>query len=257
MRYASRVAGLAGAEAAAWDIHHHAVERRARGEDVILLSVGDPDLPTPAPIVERAKASLDAGRTHYADVTGQAELRGAIAASHRRRSGQAVDPAQVVVLAGAQSALFAATAVPFGRERWGVLFRAAAYEAAPEGLLQRIEAVLGLGQAGALRYVDKRRGQHREAEQQAEQVGQRHPLVRGMRRQARQARAAGEAADREAPQRDGERAAQRDLQRVMVQRRDAEQRQREEQELDRNAQRSHRRQLSRGSARKPRPDRAR
>ncbi|MBS0437122.1 MAG: molybdopterin-dependent oxidoreductase [Proteobacteria bacterium] len=54
-----------------------------------------------------------------------------------------------------------ATAVPFGRERSGVLFRAAAYEAAPEGLLQRIEAVLGLGQAGALRYVDKRRGQHR------------------------------------------------------------------------------------------------
>ena len=100
-------------------------------------------------------------------------------------------------------------------------------------------------------------GQHREAEQQAEQVGQRHPLVRGMRRQARQARAAGEAAHREAPQRDGQRAAQRDLQRVMVQRRDAEQRQREEQELDRNAQRSHRRQLSRGSARKPRPDRAR
>lgn len=108
MRYASRVAGLAGAEAAAWDIHHLALERRARGEDIILLSVGDPDLPTPTPIVERAKASLDAGRTHYADVTGQADLRAAIAASHRRRSGQAVDPAQVVVLAGAQSALFAA-----------------------------------------------------------------------------------------------------------------------------------------------------
>ena len=108
MRYASRVAGLAGAEAAAWDIHHLAIQRRACGEDVILLSVGDPDLPTPAPIVERAKASLDAGRTHYADVTGQADLRAAIAASHRRRSGLAVDPAQVVVLAGAQSALFAA-----------------------------------------------------------------------------------------------------------------------------------------------------
>ena len=108
MRYASRVAGLAGAEAAAWDIHHLALERRARGEDIILLSVGDPDLPTPTPIVGRAKASLDAGRTHYADVTGQADLRAAIAASHRRRSGLAVDPAQVVVLAGAQSALFAA-----------------------------------------------------------------------------------------------------------------------------------------------------
>jgi assimilatory nitrate reductase catalytic subunit len=55
---------------------------------------------------------------------------------------------------------FAAT-VPFGRERTGVLFRAAAYEPAPEALLQRVEAVLGLAQAGTLRYVDRRRGQHR------------------------------------------------------------------------------------------------
>ena len=35
--------GLGGAEAAAWDIHSEAVRRQARGEDVILLSVGDPD----------------------------------------------------------------------------------------------------------------------------------------------------------------------------------------------------------------------
>jgi arginine:pyruvate transaminase len=108
MRYASRVAGLAGAEAAAWDIHRLALDRQAGGQDVILLSVGDPDLPTPRPIVDRAKASLDAGRTHYADVTGQIELRAAIAAHHQRLSGQTVDPSEVVVLAGAQSALFAA-----------------------------------------------------------------------------------------------------------------------------------------------------
>ena len=45
MRYATRVEGLGGAEAAAWDIHNEAVARRARGEDVILLSIGDPDFP--------------------------------------------------------------------------------------------------------------------------------------------------------------------------------------------------------------------
>jgi assimilatory nitrate reductase catalytic subunit len=54
-----------------------------------------------------------------------------------------------------------ASCVPFGRERSGVLFRAAAYETAPDELVQRIEALLGLGGTEVLRYADKRRGQRR------------------------------------------------------------------------------------------------
>ena len=54
-----------------------------------------------------------------------------------------------------------AACVPFGRERSGVLFRAAAHEAADEALLQRIEGVLGLSARGVLHYADKRRGQRR------------------------------------------------------------------------------------------------
>lgn len=59
------------------------------------------------------------------------------------------------------SAFAYASCVPFGRERSGVLFRAAAYEAAPDDLLARIEGVLGLGGAEVLHYADKRRGQRR------------------------------------------------------------------------------------------------
>jgi arginine:pyruvate transaminase len=108
LRYAERVAGLGGPAADAWAIHTEAVRRRRRGEDVILLSVGDPDFPSPAPIIEAAKASLDEGRTHYADVVGQQPLREAIAAQHERLSGQRVTADEVVVFAGAQCALFAA-----------------------------------------------------------------------------------------------------------------------------------------------------
>jgi len=54
-----------------------------------------------------------------------------------------------------------ATVVPFGRERTGVLLRAAAYEAADDALLQRIEGMLGLDAQGVLHYADKRRGQRR------------------------------------------------------------------------------------------------
>jgi len=56
-----------------------------------------------------------------------------------------------------------ASCVPFGRERTGVLFRAAAPEAPDPALTEQIEALLGLNTADALRYTDKRLGQHRAA----------------------------------------------------------------------------------------------
>ncbi len=59
-----------------------------------------------------------------------------------------------------QAFAFAAV-VPFGRERSGVLLRAAAYEPADDALLERIEAMLGLSAKGVLHYADKRRGQRR------------------------------------------------------------------------------------------------
>ena len=48
-------------------------------------------------------------------------------------------------------------------ERTGVLLRAAAYEAAPDALLLRVEELLGLSGADTLRYADARRGQRRAA----------------------------------------------------------------------------------------------
>ena len=54
--------------------------------------------------------------------------------------------------------------MPFGRERSGVLFRAAAYEPAPQPLLERVEALMGLQGPGVLRYADRRRGPQDGAE---------------------------------------------------------------------------------------------
>jgi assimilatory nitrate reductase catalytic subunit len=56
-----------------------------------------------------------------------------------------------------------ASCVPFGRERAGVLFRAAAHEAPEAALIERIETLLGLNTADALRYADRRLGQRRTA----------------------------------------------------------------------------------------------
>ncbi|KRC30803.1 nitrate reductase [Acidovorax sp. Root219] len=50
-----------------------------------------------------------------------------------------------------------------GRERTGVLLRAAGHEAPPDALIERIEALLGLATADTLRYADRKRGQRRAA----------------------------------------------------------------------------------------------
>jgi assimilatory nitrate reductase catalytic subunit len=54
-----------------------------------------------------------------------------------------------------------ATCVPFGRERSGVLFRAAGHDAPDPALLARLESLLGLDGPGCLHYADPRRGQRR------------------------------------------------------------------------------------------------
>jgi assimilatory nitrate reductase catalytic subunit len=54
-----------------------------------------------------------------------------------------------------------ASCTPFGRERSGLLFRAAAYDAPPDSVLTAIEGLLGLGGNDVLRYADKKRGQRR------------------------------------------------------------------------------------------------
>jgi arginine:pyruvate transaminase len=109
MKFSSLVERISGDGADAWRVHHLARMARERGEDVILLSVGDPDLDSPESVVARAIECLRAGDTHYTPATGRGPLREAIAAQHRIRSGQDVDADNVIFLAGAQNALFAAS----------------------------------------------------------------------------------------------------------------------------------------------------
>jgi len=106
MQYSPLVKRIAGDGADAWVVHYAARTAQERGEDVILLSVGDPDLDTPAPVLERAIERLRAGDTHYTPATGRLHLREAIAAAHCARSGQPVSADNVIFLAGAQNALF-------------------------------------------------------------------------------------------------------------------------------------------------------
>ena len=81
---------------------------RARGVDVLSFSLGEPDFPTPAHVVEAAVRALRDGRgDRYTSVGGIPELREAIAeVSAARRGGQRHAPAEVVVSVGAKHTLF-------------------------------------------------------------------------------------------------------------------------------------------------------
>jgi arginine:pyruvate transaminase len=108
MRYSQLTQRIAGEGSTAWDLHFDAIQRKAAGEPVTVLSVGDPDFESPAPIVEAAIQSLRTGHTHYAPILGIPRLRQAIANRFSQTTAMPVTADQVAVLAGGQCALFSA-----------------------------------------------------------------------------------------------------------------------------------------------------
>ena len=106
-RFAARVARIAERPGGGWAVHFDAVARRDRGEDVILLSIGDHEFATPEPIVEAAIAALRAGHHHYTPAAGIPELRRAIAAFYADKAAVPVTSDHIVVMPGAQGGLYA------------------------------------------------------------------------------------------------------------------------------------------------------
>jgi aspartate/methionine/tyrosine aminotransferase len=85
----------------------------AQGRDIIHLEIGEPDFPTPDPIVAAGIEALRAGLTHYTPALGLPALRQAIAAYYAGRQGVQIDPQRVCVTPGASGALLLAMAALF------------------------------------------------------------------------------------------------------------------------------------------------
>lgn len=85
------------------EILARARELEAQGRSIVHMEIGEPDFPTPTPIVEAGIAALQAGHTHYTPALGLPALRAAIAASYP----EAVRPApnRVVITPGSSGAL--------------------------------------------------------------------------------------------------------------------------------------------------------
>jgi aspartate/methionine/tyrosine aminotransferase len=109
MKFSPLVERIGGEGSDAWRTHSEAAAARDRGEDVIILSIGDPDINAPDAVIERAVERLRGGDTHYTPSKGRNPLREAIAAAHAERTGQPVKAENAIFLSGTQNALFVAS----------------------------------------------------------------------------------------------------------------------------------------------------
>ncbi|UWS81995.1 pyridoxal phosphate-dependent aminotransferase (plasmid) [Phaeobacter sp. G2] len=101
----ARLASLGGAK---WDLHLAARDRIAAGADIIEMTIGEPDVPVPAELMDHSIASMRAGRTGYSDGRGELNLRRALAESYSNSRGREFEPDNFLCFPGTQTALFAA-----------------------------------------------------------------------------------------------------------------------------------------------------
>ncbi|HUL30733.1 MAG TPA: LL-diaminopimelate aminotransferase [Thermodesulfobacteriota bacterium] len=82
-------------------------EMRKKGMDIIDLGIGDPDLPTPKPIIERLKIAVENPKNHrYPSYEGMIEFRTAVAEWYRRRFGIKLNPqTEVLSLIGSKEGI--------------------------------------------------------------------------------------------------------------------------------------------------------
>ena len=77
----------------------------ARGRTVVHMEIGEPDFPTPEPVLAAARTALAGGDVYYTSALGLPELRAAIARHYATALGAAIDPERVIVTAGSSAAL--------------------------------------------------------------------------------------------------------------------------------------------------------
>lgn len=93
------------AESATLEMARKSRELKAKGLDIISLSLGEPDFNTPDFIKEAAVKAIHDNYTKYPPVNGYQDLREAIAHKFKRDNGLAYTPDQIVVSTGAKQSI--------------------------------------------------------------------------------------------------------------------------------------------------------
>jgi aspartate aminotransferase len=81
-------------------------EMKAAGADIVSLTTGEPDFPTPEHVIEAAFRAARAGQTRYTTVSGTPELKQAIIGKFRRENGLEYAAENIIVGNGGKHVLF-------------------------------------------------------------------------------------------------------------------------------------------------------
>ena len=84
----------------AMEIMERAKALEGEGREVIYLCLGEPDFPTPEPIIAAAREAMQTGETRYTHSLGRLELREALAEHYQNRYKVNIEPDQIVVSSG-------------------------------------------------------------------------------------------------------------------------------------------------------------
>ena len=93
------------------DILARARALEVQGRSIIHMEIGEPDFPTPDPIIQAGIAALQTGKTHYTPALGLPALREAIAGFYASRYGVRVSADRIVITPGSSGALLLAMGV--------------------------------------------------------------------------------------------------------------------------------------------------
>ncbi len=88
----------------------------AAGRTIVHMEIGEPDFPTPAPVLAAAQKAIADGGIYYTSALGLPELRRAIAQHYADHYGVNVSPERVIVTAGSSAALLLVVALLVNRD---------------------------------------------------------------------------------------------------------------------------------------------
>ena len=88
----------------------------AAGRTVVHMEIGEPDFPTPAPVIAAAQRAIADGGIYYTSALGLPELRAAIARHYADHYGVTVAPERIIVTAGSSAALLLVLALIVDRD---------------------------------------------------------------------------------------------------------------------------------------------
>ena len=74
------------------------------GRHIVHMEIGEPDFPTPEPVLEAARSRLDTGQNFYTPSTGAPELQQALSAWYARQYGLDIAPQRILITPGTSGA---------------------------------------------------------------------------------------------------------------------------------------------------------